>query len=94
MKISFIGLGVMGFPMAGHLSSKNSNLEIKVYNRSIQKSEKWVSKFDGFLSTTPAEAAEDCDIVFMCVGNDNDVDQVVRGENGIMSSIPKDSAKS
>ena len=91
MKVSFIGLGVMGFPMAGHLSSKNSNLEIKVYNRSIEKSEKWISKFNGFLSTTPAEAAKDCDIVFMCVGNDNDVDQVVRGENGIMSSIPEGS---
>ena len=91
MKVSFIGLGVMGFPMAGYLSSKNSNLEIKVYNRSIQKSEKWVSKFNGSLSSTPAEAAKDCDIVFMCVGNDTDVDQVVRGENGIMSSIPKES---
>ena len=91
MKVSFIGLGVMGFPMAGHLSSKNSNLEIKVYNRSIEKSEKWISKFNGFLSNTPAEAAKDCDIVFMCVGNDNDVDQVVRGENGIISSIPEGS---
>ena len=91
MKVSFIGLGVMGYPMAGHLISKNSNLEIKVYNRSVEKSEKWVSKFDGFISTTPAEAAKDCDIVFMCVGNDNDVDQVVRGENGIMSSIPEES---
>ena len=73
------------------MSSKNSNLEIKVYNRTIKKSEKWISKFNGVLSTTPAEAAKDCDIVFMCVGNDNDVDQVVRGENGIMSSIPEES---
>ena len=91
MKVSFIGLGVMGFPMAGHLISKNSDLEIKVYNRSIEKSEKWISKFDGVLSTTPADAAKDCDVVFMCVGNDIDVEQVVRGENGIMSSIPKGS---
>ena len=91
MKVSFIGLGVMGFPMAGHLINKNNNLEIKVYNRSIQKSEKWISKFNGFLSATPAEAAKDCEIVFMCVGNDNDVDQVVRGENGIISSIPENS---
>ena len=91
MKVSFIGLGVMGFPMAGHLINKNSDLEIKVYNRSIEKSEKWVSKFDGILSTTPADAAKDCDVVFMCVGNDIDVEQVVRGENGIMSSIPEGS---
>ncbi|GIS24261.1 MAG: hypothetical protein CM15mP124_7410 [Alphaproteobacteria bacterium] len=47
MNVSFIGLGVMGFPMAGHLISKNSNLDIKVYNRSIEKSEKWISKFNG-----------------------------------------------
>ena len=59
MKISFIGLGVMGFPMAGHLISKNNNLDIKVYNRSIEKSERWTSKFDGLLCTTPADAAKD-----------------------------------
>ena len=88
MKVSFIGLGVMGFPMAGHLISKNSNLELKVYNRSIKKTKKWITKFDGSLSTTPADAAKDCDVVFMCVVNDIDVEQVVRGEDGIMSSIP------
>ena len=91
MNISFIGLGVMGFPMAGHLISKNNNLEIKVYNRSIEKSERWISKFDGLLCTTPEDAAKDCDIVFICVGNDSDVDSVVRGKNGIMSSIPENS---
>ena len=91
MKVSFIGLGVMGYPMAGHLISKNNNLEIKVYNRSIEKSEKWVSEFNGILTETPAKAAENCDIVFMCVGNDKDVDQVVRGDEGIMSSIPENS---
>ena len=88
MKVSFIGLGVMGFPMAGHLINKNNNLEIKVYNRSIDKSKRWVSKFSGKLTTSPAEAAENCDIVFMCVGNDNDVEQVVRGNNSIISTIP------
>ena len=87
-KVAFIGLGVMGFPMAGHLSSKNSNLEIKVYNRSIEKTEKWVAKFNGILTKTPAEAAENSEIVFMCVGNDKDVDQVVRGI-GIMSTFQK-----
>ena len=91
MNVSFIGLGVMGFPMSAHLINKNNNLNIKVYNRSIEKSQNWVSKFNGFISTTPAEAAKDCDIVFMCVGNDKDVDQVVRGEKGILSSIPENS---
>ena len=90
-KVAFIGLGVMGFPMAGHLSSKNNNLEIKVYNRSIEKTEKWVSKFNGILTKTPAEAAENSDIVFMCVGNDKDVNQVVRGDVGIMATIPENS---
>ena len=73
MKVSFIGLGVMGYPMSGHLISKNNGLEVKVYNRSIQKTEKWVSEFNGILTKTPAEAAENSDIVFMCVGNDKDV---------------------
>ena len=91
MKVSFIGLGVMGYPMAGHLISKNNNLEIKVYNRSIEKSEKWIAEFNGILTKTPAEAAQNSDIVFMCVGNDKDVEQVVRGEQGIMSSIPENS---
>ena len=89
--VAFIGLGVMGFPMAGHLISKNNNLNIKVYNRSIEKTKNWISKFDGTLTKTPAEAAEGCDIVFMCVGNDKDVEQVVRGDKGIMSSIPENS---
>jgi len=89
--VAFIGLGVMGFPMAGHLISKNNNLNIKVYNRSIEKSKNWISKFDGTLTKTPAEAAEGCDIVFMCVGNDKDVEQVVRGDKGIMSRIPENS---
>ncbi len=91
MKVSFIGLGVMGFPMAGHLVSKNSNIEVKVYNRSIEKTEKWISKFNGVSTKTPAEAAESCNIVFICVGNDKDVEEVVKGNNGIISSIPENS---
>ena len=91
MKVSFIGLGVMGYPMAGHLISKNNDLAIKDYNRSIQKTEKWVSEFNGIITKTPAEAAVNSDIVFMCVGNDKDVDQVVRGNEGIMTSIPENS---
>ena len=91
MKVSFIGLGVMGFPMAGHLANKNKGLKVKVYNRSVKKSENWVSKFDGIITNSPAEAAKGCDIVFMCVGNDNDVNQVVRGDEGIISTIPEKS---
>lgn len=89
--VAFIGLGVMGFPMAGHLINKNNNLNIKVYNRSNKKSENWISKFDGTLCNTPAEASKNCEVVFMCVGNDKDVNQVVRGDRGIMSSIPENS---
>ena len=91
MNIAFIGLGVMGFPMAGYLSNKNNNIDINVYNRSLNKTESWIAKYKGNLTKSPAEAAEGCDIVFMCVGNDNDVDEVVRGNNGIMASIPKGS---
>ncbi len=91
MIVSFIGLGVMGFPMAGHLISKNNDLKIKVYNRSIEKSKKWVSKYNGMLSKSPAEAADGCDVVFMCVGNDQDVEEVVKGENSILSTIPENS---
>ena len=91
MNVSFIGLGVMGFPMSSHLINKNNNLNIKVYNRSIEKAQKWIDRNNGILTKSPSEAAENCDIVFMCVGNDKDVDQVVRGENGIMSSIPEKS---
>ena len=89
MIVSFIGLGVMGYPMAGHLINKNNNLKVKVYNRSIEKTEKWVSEYGGILTKSPAEAAYESGIIFMCVGNDNDVDQVVRGDKGIMSTIPE-----
>ena len=91
MQVSFIGLGVMGFPMAGHLISKNNNLKVKVYNRSIEKSKNWVSRYNGIITNSPAEAAIGSDIVFMCVGNDNDVEEVVKGEDGILSSISENS---
>ena len=91
MNIAFIGLGVMGFPMAGHLSSKNNNLNLNVYNRRSKKTESWDAKYKGKLTKSPAEAAESCNVVFMCVGNDADVDEVVRGKNGIMKSIPEGS---
>ena len=79
MNVSFIGLGVMGFPMSAHLINKNNNLNIKVYNRSIEKAQKWIDRNNGILTKSPSEAAENCDIVFMWVGNEKDVEQVVRG---------------
>ena len=91
MNVSFIGLGVMGFPMSEHLINKNNNLNIKVYNRSIEKTQKWIDRNNGELTKSPAEAAENCNVVFMCVGNDTDVDEVVRGKNGIIKSIPEGS---
>ena len=89
MKISFIGLGVMGYPIAGYLSSKNSSIEVKVYNRTTEKAEKWINQYKGFLAKSPAEAAEGCDVVYMCVGNDNDVKEVVLGDNGVLRGIPE-----
>ena len=66
--VAFISLGVMAFPMAGDLINKHDNLNIKVYNRNIKKSENWISKFDGILAKNPDEAAENSNIVFMRVG--------------------------
>lgn len=74
IKVSFLGLGVMGYPMAGHLAT--SGFDVTVYNRTKAKSEKWVNEFKGTLAQSPAEAAKDADIVLMCVGDDNDVKDV------------------
>ncbi len=91
MNIAFIGLGVMGFPMAGHLFSKNKDIKLKVYNRSKDKTTKWISKYGGVLCNNPAEAAMGAEVVFICVGNDNDVNEVVKGEEGVLSAIPNKS---
>jgi len=85
-KVAFIGLGVMGYPMAGHL--QKAGFDVCVYNRSIEKAEKWVAEFGGCLAESPKEAAEGCEIVFSCVGNDNDVRQVILGDNGVFSGLP------
>jgi 3-hydroxyisobutyrate dehydrogenase-like beta-hydroxyacid dehydrogenase len=85
-KIAFIGLGVMGYPMAGHL--QKAGFDVCVYNRSIEKAEKWVKEYSGRLGKTPREAAQGCEIVFSCVGNDNDVRDVVLGDNGILAGLP------
>ncbi|MCB1427290.1 MAG: NAD(P)-dependent oxidoreductase, partial [Notoacmeibacter sp.] len=71
-KVAFIGLGVMGYPMAGHLKTKGGH-DVTVYNRTAAKAEKWVAEFGGTHAPTPADAARDCDFVFACVGNDDDL---------------------
>ena len=86
-KVSFIGLGVMGYPMAGYISKAGH--KVTVYNRTKSKAEKWVKQFGGRLAETPKEAAIDCDFVFTCVGNDKDLEEVTIGKNGIYQSIKK-----
>ncbi|HCM47032.1 MAG TPA: oxidoreductase [Colwellia sp.] len=89
MKVAFIGLGVMGYPMAGHL--KNAGHQVCVYNRNNDKALAWQEEFDGDIAPTPAQAAKDCDIVFACVGNDNDVRQIALGEDGVFAGLTKGS---
>ena len=86
MKVAFIGLGVMGYPMAGHLVK--AGYDVCVYNRSSEKAEQWQQEFAGNTAATPAKASEGCDIVFCCVGNDDDVRSVVLGVDGIFAGMP------
>ena len=83
-KIAFIGLGVMGFPMAGHLAKAGH--KVVVYNRTQSKAQEWSTRFDGLSKSTPAKAASDADIIFICVGNDDDLRSVVCGESGILAT--------
>ncbi|MCF6368398.1 NAD(P)-dependent oxidoreductase [Rhizobium halophilum] len=85
-KVAFIGLGVMGFPMAGHLKQKGGH-DLTVYNRTSAKAEEWVTKFGGAHAQTPAEAARDADFVFTCVGNDDDLRSVTLGETGALAGM-------
>ncbi len=85
-KVAFIGLGVMGYPMAGYLKTKGGH-EVTVYNRTAAKAEKWAAEFGGRAATTPAAAAADADFVFTCVGNDDDLRSVTIGENGALSGM-------
>jgi len=87
MKVAFIGLGVMGYPMAGHL--QKAGFDTCVYNRTSEKAKQWQAEFGGNIADTPAAAASDCEIVFCCVGNDNDLRQVSLGEQGILAGMPK-----
>jgi 3-hydroxyisobutyrate dehydrogenase len=86
--VAFIGLGVMGYPMAGHLAKKGGH-EVTVYNRTTARAEKWVEAFGGALAKTPREAAAGKDFVFSCVGNDDDLREVTIGENGAFQGMKK-----
>jgi len=85
--VAFIGLGVMGYPMAGYISKGGHN--VTVFNRTKTKAEKWVGEHKGKVAETPAEAAKDADYVFTCVGNDNDLREVTFGEKGVFKTIRK-----
>ncbi len=87
-KVAFIGLGVMGYPMAGYLASRGGH-EVTVYNRTEAKAEKWVDQYGGEMAPTPAEAAKGCDIVFACVGNDDDLRSVTTGPGGAFEAMEK-----
>jgi 3-hydroxyisobutyrate dehydrogenase len=85
-KVAFIGLGVMGYPMAGHLKARGGH-DVTVYNRTAAKAEQWAAAFGGRTAATPAEAAKGQDFVFACVGNDDDLRSVTTGENGAFETI-------
>ncbi len=85
MKVAFIGLGVMGYPMAGHL--QQAGLDVCVYNRTQAKAEAWAQEYGGRQGATPAQAAQGAELVLVCVGNDDDVRQVVLGEEGAVHGM-------
>ena len=88
MRVAFIGLGVMGFPMAGHLAA--AGLDVTVYNRTNAKAEAWVAAHGGQMAQTPADAAKDVAMVFTCVGNDADLNAVIAGPQGAAAGMDKD----
>ena len=85
--VAFIGLGVMGYPMAGYISKAGHN--VTVFNRTKSKAEKWINEYKGKMAETPAEAAKDSEYIFTCVGNDNDLREVTFGDNGAFKTIKK-----
>jgi 3-hydroxyisobutyrate dehydrogenase len=87
-KVAFLGLGVMGYPMAGHLLKKGGH-DVTVYNRTAAKAQQWTKEYGGKHAATPREAAKDCDFVMMCVGNDDDVRSVVYGDNGALAGMKR-----
>jgi 3-hydroxyisobutyrate dehydrogenase len=87
-KVAFVGLGVMGYPMAGHLKAKGGH-EVTVYNRTGAKAEKWVTQHGGKSATTPKQAAAGQDFVMACVGNDHDLREVMLGKDGVFEGVAK-----
>ena len=87
--VAFIGLGVMGYPMAGYISKAGH--KVTVFNRTKSKAEKWISEYKGKMAESPAEAAKNAEYIFTCVGNDNDLREVTFGDNGIFKTIKKGS---
>ena len=86
-KIAFLGLGVMGYPMAGHLATAGH--KVTVYNRTLSKAKKWNTEFKGSIAETPSKAVEDVDFVMSCVGNDNDLLDITTGEHGAFPNMKK-----
>jgi 3-hydroxyisobutyrate dehydrogenase-like beta-hydroxyacid dehydrogenase len=87
-KVAFLGLGVMGFPMAGHLARAGHH--VAVYNRTTKKAERWADEYGGRIAATPREAAEGAQVVFACVGNDDDLRSVVLGDAGAFAGMAED----
>ncbi len=88
-RVSFIGLGVMGYPMAGHLA--NAGLSVTVFNRNGAKAEAWCERYQGSRAASPAEAADGADLVLLCVGKDSDVREVTLGADGVLQTLSADS---
>jgi 3-hydroxyisobutyrate dehydrogenase len=88
-RLAFVGLGVMGFPMAGHLA--RAGHQVTVYNRTTKRAEEWVARHGGRRAPTPAEASEGASLVFTCVGNDDDVREIVLGEQGVLAGASRGS---
>ena len=87
--VAFIGLGVMGYPMAGYISKAGHN--VTVFNRTKSKADKWINEYKGKIAETPADAAKDAEYIFTCVGNDNDLREVTFDDNGVFKTIKKGS---
>jgi 2-hydroxy-3-oxopropionate reductase len=85
MRVAFVGLGVMGYPMAGYLAGAGH--EITVFNRTTEKADAWVGQYGGSRADTPSAAAANAEIVFCCVGNDDDVRAVILGEDGVLPGV-------
>lgn len=88
LKVSFLGLGAMGFPMAGHLAT--AGYDVTVYNRNPAKAQQWASEFNGHIAATPCEAAKHADIIFCCVGNDDALREMTTGPDGAYQSMKAD----